>query len=132
MSARKKVLRKLIGKPQVSKPLQYPFQLRGRKPGSVSRFTTLKSSFLNVYEQLGGDQGLFNWIAEDPRSRMQIFYGWIVRMLPRAVDVDIPQDSTLQNLLEKYKGLNPNDLRDRVAGLVAEVTRASGIKLPHQ
>ena len=56
----------------------------GRGKGVKNKFTTLKQSFLNVYERLGGDDGLFKW-ASDPKNQ-GFFYEKVAKMLPREVE----------------------------------------------
>ncbi len=53
----------------------------GRKPGVPNKFTTLKQSFLNVYQRLGGDDALLEY-AE---SHKGTFYQMVTRLFPQEV-----------------------------------------------
>lgn len=55
---------------------------KGRPKGTKSRFTTLKASFLTVYERIGGVDGLEAWVNESRLNR-RLFYQWITRLLPQ-------------------------------------------------
>jgi len=49
-----------------------------RGPGKL---TNLKHSFLEVYEKLGGTDGLYEWVDSNNRNKSQ-FYNMIHKMLP--------------------------------------------------
>ncbi len=53
----------------------------GRPKGSVNKFTNLKNSFLEVYEDIGGTEGLKTWVNENKLNK-RLFYQWITRLLP--------------------------------------------------
>ena len=57
---------------------------KGRKPGVPNRFTTLKQSFLDAFEQTGGTAGLAAWIAKSERNRA-IFYQLVTKLFPQEV-----------------------------------------------
>jgi hypothetical protein len=93
-------------------------------------FVSVKHAILEAYNdpRIGGTEGLILWVLEFP-SRKKIFYNWIMRLLPKTLDIaEDPANSALQQLLDKYKDLNAQDLRARAAELAAEVTRACGDK----
>ena len=56
---------------------------KGRPKGAVSKFTTLKDSFLNAYQEIGGDAALAKWAKTNKGD----FYQMIKTMLPKSVDV---------------------------------------------
>ncbi|MCG2811720.1 MAG: hypothetical protein L6428_09715 [Candidatus Aminicenantes bacterium] len=64
----------------------------GRKPGQKNKFTTLKASFLEVFEQLDSTAGFLAWAKASPRNRAQ-FYSWLARMLPSDVNVSASVDT---------------------------------------
>jgi hypothetical protein len=53
----------------------------GRKPGRLNKFTTLKQSFLNVFERMGGDDSLL----EFARTHKAVFYQMVTRLFPQEV-----------------------------------------------
>ena len=55
----------------------------GRRAGTPNKFTSLKQSFLNVYESLGGDEALKTWAIESPGE----FFHLLARLLPKQVDI---------------------------------------------
>jgi hypothetical protein len=56
----------------------------GRPKGSVNKFTNLKKAFLEVFERLGGVEGLYDWVAENKFNK-RLFYQWITKMLPSSL-----------------------------------------------
>ncbi len=70
----------------------------GRPKGLPNKFTTLKQSFLEVFNELGGTQGLLAWVKESKHNKA-LFYGWITKMLPSNIDVE--PDGALQAILER-------------------------------
>jgi hypothetical protein len=69
--------------------------------GIPKKFTSLRQAFLDVFEMLGGVQGLYEFVKKDRYSR-RTFYGWVVKMLPREVTFnDSPiNPNELSNLSE--------------------------------
>ena len=63
------------GQPVPSNPV-------GRPKGSVNKFTTLKRSFLNVFERMGGDDALL----EFARTHKPAFYQMITKLFPQEVE----------------------------------------------
>jgi hypothetical protein len=59
---------------------------RGRRKGSVNKFTTLKAAFLNVFERMGGEDALLAW-AKSSNHNTAAFYQWITKMLPADVNL---------------------------------------------
>jgi hypothetical protein len=56
----------------------------GRPKGAVNRFTSLKQSFLDAFEETGGTEGLKKWISENKRNRAN-FYQMVTRLFPQEV-----------------------------------------------
>jgi len=105
----------------------------GKKPGTLSKpnkpFVSLKHSFLDAFNdpRIGGTEGVIRWVLESPRhesKRRRIFYAWIVRMLPRTVDVE--KDSNLDNMLEKWKASSNEELLSRARDVAKELSRVAG------
>jgi len=59
---------------------------RGRRKGSVNKFTTLKAAFLSVFERTGGEDGLLEWVNASNHNKAA-FYQWITKMLPADVNL---------------------------------------------
>lgn len=75
---------------------------RGRPRGSKNRFSTLKASFIEAYEKLGGTRGLLKWIKENPKNKAA-FYHDLVRLIPTRSLEDIKEEGLLKfELSEKY------------------------------
>ena len=53
----------------------------GRGPGTKNQFTTLKSAFIDAFEQLGGVENLVEWA----RCNQNEFYRMLARLMPREV-----------------------------------------------
>lgn len=94
---------------------------------NLKGFTSLKQSFIDAFndERIGGTEGLVLWILERRTFRQEAFYNWIARMLPRSVDVNAPEDSTLERVLKQYQELSASELKAKAASLATEVLRAS-------
>lgn len=67
---------------------------RGRRKGSVNKFTTLKAAFLSVFERLGGEEALLTWVEASGHNRAA-FYQWITKMLPS--DVEVKQSGEIKH-----------------------------------
>lgn len=59
----------------------------GRPKGCKNKFTTLKDSFLNVFQQMGGEEALLSWAQKNPGD----FFGMIKTMLPKSVEAKVDQ-----------------------------------------
>ena len=59
----------------------------GRPKGSKNKLTELKDAYLGVFDGLGGQKGLKEWVEAHPRNKTA-FYGWLTKMLPANVQVD--------------------------------------------
>jgi len=54
----------------------------GRKPGVPNKFTSLKQSFLNVFEKMGGDEALL----EFAKTHKPLFYQMVTRLFPQEIE----------------------------------------------
>jgi len=59
----------------------------GRPKGSKNKFTSLRDSFIEVFDRLGGVDGLYDWADKNAHNQGQ-FYQWITKMLPTNIDID--------------------------------------------
>lgn len=75
------------------KPFEKGDKRAGRPKGTPNKFTTLKQSFLNAFEEIGGEAELANW-AKLPRNRA-VFYKMIATMLPKNIDLDVNAGVTI-------------------------------------
>jgi len=61
----------------------------GSKPSRKNKMNialTVATAYENVYNRLGGEDGLFNWASTDINT-LTIFYTQFSKMLPRASDL---------------------------------------------
>ena len=63
----------------------------GRAKGSTNKFTNLKTSFLNVYNRLGGDDALLEYAKEHPTE----YYRMLHTMLPKEIQAEVRNDIML-------------------------------------
>ncbi len=77
----------------------------GRKKGSVNKFTSLRESFLHVYQMLGGDAALHAWAQKCDHNRAA-FYQMITRLLPQEMQHsgDVKTDGHLTVEVVHVKG----------------------------
>ena len=85
----KKKAAKTVSKKAKKKPRGKPFAkghklAKGRKSGSKNQITTLKQAFFDVFDKLGGVQGLHEW-ADKSDENTECFYKMMSKMLPREV-----------------------------------------------
>ena len=81
---------------------------RGRRKGSVNKFTTLKAAFLNVFERTGGEDGLLEWVNASNHNKAA-FYQWITKMLPADLNVSGQDGAPIRVRLEKViTTIDPN------------------------
>jgi len=66
----------------------------GRPQGSKNKYTNLKNVFLQVFEEIGGADGLKEW-AKESKYNKRLFYQWLTRMLPTSISGDVKGDITL-------------------------------------
>ena len=69
----------------------------GRPKGSKNKYTNLKNVFLEVFENIGGADGLENWVKESKLNK-RLFYQWITKMLPSSVVGKQDEDGEFQPL----------------------------------
>ena len=79
----------------------------GRNKGSKNKFTNLKDSFLQAFQQMGGTQALLEWGLQQ-RNRAD-FYQMIARMLPTKQDTELSGSLSLQIKREIIAGAKDND-----------------------
>ena len=75
----------------------------GRKKGSKNKFTTLKEAFYEVFNDLGGANGMMDWALEDP-DNMKCFYQMIAKMLPREVALSAGGEGDIESIEVKIVG----------------------------
>ncbi len=64
---------------------------KGRPTGAKGQFTTLKNSFLNVYQELGGDKFLKEFAEENPKEYIRL----LGTMLPKDIQTEVRQAITI-------------------------------------
>jgi len=84
---------------------------RGRRKGSVNKFTTLKAAFLNVFERTGGEDGLLEWVNASNHNKAA-FYQWITKMLP--ADLNVSSQERLMGKVTQPIGGTPDGAPIRV------------------
>jgi hypothetical protein len=57
----------------------------GRPVGSKNQFTTLKSAFIDAFEEIGGVDNLVKWA----RCNQTDFYRMLARLMPREIKTDV-------------------------------------------
>jgi len=57
----------------------------GRPVGSKNQFTTLKSAFIDAFEEIGGVDNLVEWA----RCNQTDFYRMLARLMPREIKADV-------------------------------------------
>ena len=67
----------------------------GRPVGSKNKFTTLKSAFIDAFEEIGGVDNLVEWA----RCNQTEFYRMLSRLLPREVEATVVSQSSLVEAL---------------------------------
>ena len=65
----------------------------GRPVGSRNQFTTLKSAFIDAFEEIGGVDNLVEWA----RCNQTEFYKMLARLMPREIKADM---NTAYSLVE--------------------------------
>ena len=78
----------------------------GRQAGTQNKFTgTMKDTFLEVFEELGGKAGFVAWVKES-KANKRFFYSQLGKMIPREVYVangDSPDSLPFKLLIESEK-----------------------------
>lgn len=84
-----------------------PLNPAGKRKGTLNKFTTLKTAFLDAFEKMGGVDGLVEW-AETDSVNKKVFYTLLARMLPREVTVAGVEEIQPGNM----RGLKDEELDD--------------------
>ena len=71
----------------------------GGSVGSKNKFTTLKSTFIEAFEEIGGVGNLVEWA----RCNQTEIYKILARLMPREIHADVNAGSTLVECLRKIK-----------------------------
>ena len=69
----------------------------GRPVGSKNKFTTLKSAFIEAFEEIGGVDNLIEWA----RCNQTEFYRMLARLMPREIHADVNAGYSLVELLQE-------------------------------
>ena len=69
----------------------------GRPVGSKNKFTTLKSAFIEAFEEIGGVDNLVEWA----RCNQTEFYRMLARLMPREIHADVNAGYSLVELLQE-------------------------------
>lgn len=75
----------------------------GREKGVKNKFTEdIKKMILNALndKRVGGEEGFIKWVIANKRNK-EIFYGWLMKMLPSNVSMEHSGAITFE-LSEKY------------------------------
>lgn len=84
---KRKIILRSGNKPKKSgRHLFKPGNKFGKLATGPRKFTTLRQAFIDVFEMMGGAQGLYEFATRNQHNR-KYFYGWIVKMLPREVSI---------------------------------------------
>ena len=67
----------------------------GRPLGSKNKFTTLKNTFIEAFEELGEVDNLVEWA----RAKQTEFYRMVARLMPREVEAKVSSQFTLLDAL---------------------------------
>ena len=78
----------------------------GRQAGTENKFTgTVKETVLEVFQELGGKDGLLKWVKEN-KSNRRIFYTAFIKSVPRELFVangDSPESLPFRMVIESEK-----------------------------
>jgi hypothetical protein len=69
----------------------------GRPLGSKNQFTTLKSAFIEAFEELGGADNLVEWA----RCNQTEFYKMLARLMPREIHANVNTGVSLVECLRE-------------------------------
>lgn len=81
---------------------------KGRPKGAKGKFTSLRQSFLDAFEQMGGTKALVQW-GRQPQNKKD-FYMMVCKMLPREMTIapaagDGPSQLPFTIKIEQSKGV---------------------------
>jgi hypothetical protein len=86
-------------------------QFIGKPKGTTPQHKSVKQAFLDVFEKLGGANGMLQWaMASD--DNLTEFYRMYSRMLPR--NVDLSSDAPIQIVVSRYGDALPSPAIHRV------------------
>ena len=74
----------------------------GRPKGATNKFTNnIKDMVLNALndKRVGGEEEFVKWIIANKRNK-ELFYTWLMKMLPSNVDLDVSGDLTVKQQFE--------------------------------
>jgi|GEM_PF-5239440 len=74
----------------------------GRPKGAKNKFTgSIKEMVLNALndKRVGGEEEFVKWIIASKRNK-ELFYTWLMKMLPSNVDLDVTGDLTVRQEFE--------------------------------
>ena len=74
----------------------------GRPVGSKNKFTTLKSAFIEVFEEIGGVDNLVEWA----RCNQTEFYKMLARLMLREIKADV---NTAYSLVECLREIDERE-----------------------
>ena len=74
----------------------------GRPVGSKNQFTTLKSAFIEAFEEIGGVDNLVEWA----RCNQTEFYKMLARLMPREIKADV---NTAYSLVECLREIDERE-----------------------
>ena len=69
----------------------------GRPVGSRNKFETLKSAFIEAFEEIGGVDNLIEWA----RCNQTEFYRMLASLMPREIHADVNAGYSLVELLQE-------------------------------
>ena len=71
----------------------------GRPVGSRNKFTTLKSAFIDAFEEIGGVDNLIEWA----RCNQTEFYRMLARLIPREIHAYVSGEYSLVECLREME-----------------------------
>lgn len=79
---------------------------KGRQKGSQNKFTAdMKQVFLNVFERLGGEEWLWEFANNDPKTYVMI----LAKLLPNNVNLGDANGEPITITIRGYNGNQPSD-----------------------
>ena len=79
---------------------------KGRQKGSQNKFTAdMKQVFLNVFERLGGEEWLWEFANNDPKTFVMI----LAKLLPNNVNLGDANGEPITITIRGYNGNQPSD-----------------------
>ena len=91
---------------------------KGRTPGVPNKFTTLKQSFLETFEALGGTKGLTEWAEKNKGT----FYQYLTKLLPQETKGEMTHKFDWGEFLTKCNNGNGKGHTDRIREAVEGVS----------